>query len=193
MTLRRLSISQEEIDGIMRQELEYTFYAKLKNPDQLKDAIVIEKHEQWNIPLDTEEPVRQRLRLIDDRRYTTAVKVKVPGVLGFKEVEDDISKDLFNALKLTGVKGYIKVRHIFKTKGGLKWEIDQFMDQTGNPHPWVKIDLEVKSENDQIPDLPIDVEELIIDNSPKQTAKEIAFVDSLWEKEWLRLDRNLKD
>lgn len=186
---KRVIISQEAIDGIMRRELEYTFYAKLSSHDVLQKALEVEEHEQWNMPLETEAPVRMRLRLINNRRYTMATKVKQSGVKGFMETEIDVSKDFFESCKLAAIEGYKKTRYKFAAENGLQWEVDVFLDNTGKPHPWVKIDLEVNKETDKIPELPFPVQELIINNSPNQTAKEIALVDNLWDKEWFRIDR----
>lgn len=187
----RAAVSMEDIiDGITRRELEYTFYAKIIDMSELEKAQEKEKHEQWNVPLDTDENVRLRIRLIDDRRYTMTTKVYQKGVPGADETPIDISEGVFKALRQAGKDGYIKTRYTFNIPNSqLKWEVDVFLDAMGKPHPWVKIDLEVEKESDQIPEFPIKLSEVILDNGPKQTVREIAFVQSLWEKHWFQIDR----
>lgn len=188
-TLRHVLSLESVINGKLQRELEYTLYAKLKDMSQLERAFEKEEHEQWSLPLDTDKPVKLRLRLINGRRYTMAAKLKTPGVLGCDEVEDDISPDTFKVLRIGATAGYKKTRYNFKIPNSeLKWEIDVFLDQNGSPHPWVKIDLEVNTPDDEVPDLPVDIESLIVDNGPKQTMEEIRFVRNLWDREWSRLD-----
>ncbi len=188
--MSRLRIALEGvINGKAARELEYTFYGKVANFEQLQEAVEVEEHEQWTLPLDTEQPIRTRLRLINNRRPTITTKLKRPGVLGFEEVNSDISNDLYQHLKIAAIDGYKKTRYNFPVHGTpLKWEIDVFLDRSGNPHPWVKIDFEVNDPKDRIPDLPIDITEIIIDGGPKQTLEEKRFVRLLWESEWQRID-----
>lgn len=190
-SLREIVSMEDIIDGKTRRELEYTFYAKVKNMADLEKAQTKEKHEQWNIPLDTDSNVRLRIRLIDDRRHTMTTKVFSTGMAGAMETPVDISKDSFNALRMAGKDGYIKTRYTFTIpNSSLVWEVDVFLDAMGKPHPWVKIDLEVQNEKDPVPEFPIALEEVIMNNSNTQTAKEIAFVESLWQKHWFQIDRN---
>lgn len=188
--LRRSLSFEAHIDGKVKRELEYTFYVKLSNLDQLKDAYHVEEHEQWKIPLDTEANVRARIRLIDNRRPTMTTKLYVEGTPGALEVDCDISMDLFKHLRLTGKDGYKKTRYCFKIPNSDRiWEIDVFISSAGAPHPWVKIDYEVDPNNKtSIPDLPIDFDEAILDGGPKQTMEQKRFVRKLWSEEWLKLD-----
>ena len=187
---KRLRIALEgAINGKAARELEYTFYGKLSNFDQLEQAVEVEEHEQWRLPLETEQPIKARLRLINGRRYTLTTKVARPGQLGVEEVNSDVTQDMFNHLKMAAVDGYKKSRYSFPIAGtSLKLEIDVFMDRSGNKHPWVKLDLEVASPDQRLPDLPIDFTELIVENGPKQTLEEKRFVRKLWDTEWQRLD-----
>lgn len=192
MSASRVAISLEEvIDGITRRELEYTFYAKVIDMAELETAPAKEEHEQWKVPLSVDGNVSLRLRLIDKRRYTMTTKEWIKGQLGCQETPVDVSKDFFNAMRKAAKDGYIKTRYTFNIPNSpLKWEVDVFLDNMGRPHPWVKIDLEVNSEHDKIPELPIKVSEIIVNNGPNQTAAQIAFVESLWSKHWFQIDRN---
>lgn len=188
----RLAASLEGlINGKACRELEYTFYARIVNMRDLDNAIEKEEHEQWKLPLENDRSghIRARLRLINNRRPTMATKVYRPGVLGAEEVESDISMDMFTHLRLAAEDGYKKTRYNYPIPGtNRKWEVDVFMGRDGNPHPWVKIDLEVETPNDPIPELPIEVTDLIVQNGPKYGVEERRFVRSLWETEWQKLD-----
>jgi CYTH domain-containing protein len=188
----RAAVSMEDIiDGKSHRELEYTFYAKVMDMQELEKAVKKEKHEQWNIPIETDKPVRQRIRLVDDRRHTLTMKVFSPGRAGADETTIDVSEHCFNALRMAGKDGYIKTRYVFPIpNSSLIWEIDVFLDNMGKPHPWVKIDLEIQNEGETIPEFPIRLEEVILDNGPKQSVREIAFVESLWKKHWFQIDRH---
>lgn len=186
----RVALSLEGmIDGKAYQELEYTFFGKIKDFAQLERAQSSETHEQWQIPLDTDQPVKARIRLIDGKRPTLTTKVRKDGEHGAIEVDSDISMDLFKSLRLAAINGYKKTRYNFPVKGtDRKWEIDVFIGQNGEPHPWVKIDYEVGELSERIPKLPIDFEEIIVEGGKDQTMEEKRFVRHLWESEWSRLD-----
>ena len=181
------------IDGKKSRELEYTIYAKLKDMSQLTKAPEKEEHEQWQLPLKVEGPVRARLRLINGRRYTMTTKAKRDGVAGWEEVDSDIPEDLFNHLKEMCINGYKKTRYSFPIAGtNHKWEIDVFMDSSGKPHPWVKIDLEVDSPTDPIPDFHLEIEKCIIENHKSTTPDEERFVKKLWDDEWVKIEGNIR-
>lgn len=186
----RLALSLEGmIDGKAYQELEYTFYGKIKDFAQLERAQSSETHEQWQLPLDTEQPVKARIRLIDGKRPTLTTKVRHEGSHGAMEVDSDISPDLFRSLRMAAINGYKKTRYNFPVKGAdRKWEIDVFLSASGEPHPWVKIDYEVGELGERIPKLPIDFEEIIVEGGKDQTMEERRFVRHLWDSEWSKLD-----
>lgn len=187
--LLKRTLALEDYDGIAHTEKEWTLYGKVKDFEQLAGAHVKEEHEQWKLPLDTDKPIRARLRLIDGRRFTMTTKEHVVGQLGAIEVDSDISRDMFYALLKAGVDGYKKTRYEFHIPGtNRKWEIDVFLDRFGNPHPWVKIDYEFDDPHEKLPELPIDFSEMIVEGGPKQTLAERRFVQSLWESEWSKLD-----
>lgn len=186
--LRSIMVSMEAIDGVTTDELEYTFYGKVKDLNQLSEAKATEEHEQWQLPLEGGK-VRARLRLINNIRPTICTKVKKESAPGYRETECDISMDLFNALKLAAVDGYKKIRYDFPIPNtNRKWEVDVFFNQSGEKSYWVKIDLEVNSPDDSIPKLPIEFTEIITNQSSQLTAEENAFIDKLWNSEWVKLD-----
>lgn len=190
MSKKRHVLSFESLaNGKLNKEMEYTFYVKLKDLSQLDTAHVIEEHEQWRIPIDTESSFRMRIRKINGRIYTMATKLKRKGMAGFEEVEATISQDQYEHFLNVANDGYKKTRYCFQIPGTeLKWEVDVFLDRVGGKHPWAKVDLEVNDPHMKMPDFPLDYEEFILDNGPDQTMEEMRFVRSLWDSEWSRLD-----
>mgnify|MGYP003593618494 CR=1 FL=1 len=180
----------EDFNGEKHIEREYTAYARVEDFSWIDEAPEHEQHEQWEIPYSTNTTVRGRLRLINNRRYTEAVKEKLRGEEGSYEVEFDISRDAFEMKKKACVNGYSKDRYNFPIAGSnQKWEIDVFKSQSGGRSEWVKIDLEYDSKADAVPDFPFPVKEVIIvDQDSSVEAKEI--VNSLWESEWLKLEHS---
>ena len=173
-------------DGQKRQELEYTFYGKLDDFSILESDIVSgkEEQEQYHIPLDHDN-IGMRLRRINITNYVMTVKAKREGVKGKEEVEQDISEDTYNLLRETATAGYRKTRYIIPVEGtDLKWEVDVFTDMVEQRHPWVKLDLEVSSPDEQLPDLPFPMSEKIVAQGDRKTEEEQAFLDGLWVKDW---------
>lgn len=177
-------------DGQKRRELEYTFYGKLDDFSLLEAAAKKEDQEQWNIPLESEN-VYMRLRRIGAAQYVQTVKIRREGVKGKDEVESEISEDMYNALKETATSGYRKTRYYFEVEGSdLVWEIDVFEDLAGQKHPWIKLDLEVPTEETQLPDLPFAMNEKIVAQGDHKSDEENAFLDKLWNTEWnIKLDK----
>lgn len=183
------SLKMEDINGEKHIEREYTAYVEVPNFNWIDDAPQMELHEQWNIGL-KDDSVRQRIRLINKRRYTMAVKQPLRGEAGYYECEQDISADMFELLKLGGEQGFLKERFNFPIDGtNLKWEVDVFKSRAGGRHPWVKVDLEYHSINDPIPDFPFPIKgyPIIIDADSSPEVK--AAVKQLWDEEWLPLDK----
>jgi hypothetical protein len=178
---------ESEVIGKLNKEIEYTIYAELKDMSQLEKAPVMELHEQWRLPIDTEAPVKLRMRLINNRRFTVTAKKSIQGAEGYYEITTDVPEDMFSILKLAAVDGYKKTRYVFPVTGSdRKWEVDVFMDKSGKPHNWVKIDLEVQSMDEAIPPFELTVGKFIIEG--KTTPEEDKFINRLWNDEWLKIE-----
>ena len=183
-------LKMEDIDGEKHIEREYTAYALVPDFNWTDAAAETELHEQWKIAYAEGSPITGRLRLINNRRYTEAVKQPLITEDGSYECEFDISRDAFEMKKKACKDGYLKERFNFPVEGTpYKWEIDVFKSRSGGRHPWVKIDLEYGTKMDAIPEFPFEVKELIvIDRDSSTEAREM--INSLWENEWLKLDTN---
>lgn len=187
--LREVISTEGHIDGKLAKEIEYTFYGKVADMQQLSRAVSKEEHEQWLIPVDTDLDSKLRIRCINNMRWIACTKVKREGMVGWEEVECDISQDMYNHLREMGVGGMKKTRYIFKIEGTTNvWEMDVFKDSFGHDHPWVKLDLEVSKEGEEIPGLPVDFAEFIAAQPQQQSDHEKNFIEKLWKAEWTSLD-----
>lgn len=171
------------------EELEYTIYAELEDINCLNGAFKVEQQEQWRIPLDTESGLRTRIRAIDGRDWHLTLKQYSDEYAGCKENTMVITKEFFNMLKVAGCDGYQKTRYMFRCEGSdLVWEVDVFKSSTtGKPHMWVKLDLEVKSLDDEIPKPPFKVRNFVIERDGLKLSEKVR-ISNLWNKEWARLD-----
>ena len=179
------------VDGKRTRELEYTIYGKLADLSQLSSAIHKEEHEQWLLPVETEADAKVRIRAINNMRWVLTTKLKYEGKQGCEEVECDISKDMFDDLKLLSTGGMKKMRYVFKAdQSDLVWEVDVFKGADGKDHPWVKFDLEVADASVKIPPLPMDVikDTLIARQGDAKTPEDSAQIKRLWSEEWVSLD-----
>lgn len=177
--------------GARNRELEYTFYGQVKDLKQLEaNSFKKEKQEQWLVPIETDKKGKMRIRRIDDKRCIATTKFKRSGMKGSEEVEQDIPNEMFEHLKEMGTGGYIKTRYFIKAEeSNLIWEIDVFKNSLGQDHDWVKVDLEVPTEETPIPkQLPVEFLQFITHQPNEQTAEERAQIDTLWSKEWVSMD-----
>lgn len=186
------NVSLESLmSGTVEREIEFTMYVELSDLEELKKrAIRTERHEQWTMPLvKGDVDGKLRLRLIDNSRPTMCTKIKRPSMVGCDEVEMDISMDMFNSLREMAVDGYIKTRYTIPSNiRELLWEVDVFLSNGGAPHPWVKVDLEVKSMNDPIPMFPLSHNRVIYADD-ELSYSDRAKVKDLWEREWQKMDK----
>jgi CYTH domain-containing protein len=187
--LQKLGFSTENYDGKLQQELEFTIYAKVSNLRQIETlAVRQERHEQWDLPIDKPTALdgRVRLRKIDDQQTTMTTKIRRKGNVAFEEVNLDISEAAFNHLREFCKRGFNKTRYDIPIPNtSLKWEVDVFFAQSGVPHNWVKIDLEVDDLNVRIPDLPFEVEDCFFADEPNLPADKRQLLDDLWNVEWV--------
>lgn len=176
-------------DGVLSKEIEFTFYAHVKDLSELESAPFKEKHEQWKLPIQSDGTKRLRIRRVDDRRATITTKISRTGMVGWEEIDEHIGIPLFDHLKEMSTSGYFKHRYTFPIIGTqLKWEIDVFQNQTGQPHPWVKVDLEVDNLDMKIPELPFEFDDFICENDDNMSSSDRRQIDMLWDTEWQRID-----
>lgn len=189
LRLRRLMVNLEELaegEGKVKQEIEYTFFARVDNFDWIDQSKFKELQEQAEIHIDKGDKGfgQIRVRAVDDEDYELCLKFKKPGELGKKEAELDASEDMFELMLLMAPHSLRKKRYCYPIEGtDLKWEVDVFEDLEGNPYDWVKIDLEVdiESKDMAIPDLPIPTVETIMNQPSQRTEAEYKKVGELFD------------
>lgn len=190
---------EQAVDGVARDEIEYVFYGRMVNPEELKNADEVERQEQWEIRVEKVDGNASggglRVRKTNDNEYTFTSKTYTPGKFGKKEVELVSTVDQFEQFKMMAPRGMSKTRYIFvipgtegtwkgdevKYGGSLFWEVDVFSKNDGSLESWVKIDLEVPSVSVQPPAFPIQLEETITNQYGKRTPEEEKFVSELYE------------
>ena len=182
---------ESAMSGKAEREIEYTIYVKLNDLNELKKkAVSKERQEQWLVPLNCEHREgKLRIRLIDDIRPTMATKLKREGLAGVVEVEQDITMDMFKALRELSTGGNIKTRYTIPTLNReLQWEVDVFLSPGGSESSWVKVDLEVKDPNEPLPPFPFDHGRFIVDMGDMSHSDKVQ-IKKLWETEWLSMDQ----
>ena len=164
-------LSKLENRGKAIREKEHTIFARIMNFSQLKNANRGEIQEQYIIPVEqTDENVGKgsiRVRKITARngrsRYELTTKNKM-GEGDNIEVTVPTTKENFIQFKVLSTVSMLKHRYTFNIKGtDKKWEIDAVPDGNGSYCPWVRCEIEVDDlESKDIPELPLEVEELIL-------------------------------
>lgn len=188
---------EERADGQADKEIEYTIYAKLSNPALLEAAKSMEIQEQWEIKIaKTGEnagkgSIRVRKTCVEGGDPVFVRTTKIP----YNDQNDKIeiplpsNKDEFTAFKFFAPAGMLKHRYHFPILGTeLVWEVDAYPKGDGTYHEWVKIDLEVKERLDQLPELPIKLDEVILPKelyTGDQEARE-KLVTEIYEKCFIR-------
>lgn len=173
----------QSILGDPIRELELTFYAKLKSFKGFELALSQEQHEQWELKFDSRD-LRGRLRLVNKERHELTTKRNPGDNLGDIEVTNIITPALYTEMLHIAPVGYAKTRYTFPTEHDeLQWEVDVFKDRMGQDCLWVKIDLELKSMDDKIPELPLEVEKVIL-KTKQMSMEDKDQIEELWGKTW---------
>lgn len=177
-----IKLSMEELtDGVVRNEIERVIYVKISDFEQLKNAESKEYQEQWTIKSNLENTtgtLRVRKSTIDDKTtYVQTSKVKY-GMGQNKEVSMDVTDGMFDIFKMICPSGMIKDRFKYPV-GNRCFEVDVFIKDDGSYHEWGKIDFEVESMEESVPELPIKVDQVIMDNTENPEEKEM--IKNLYE------------
>lgn len=171
-------------------ERELTFYVKLSDLTVLDNLTAI-KQVQWKLDLKGAHPeARFRAREEDGKVHSICCKIPHRSGEGMVEAETIVNKEFWDFVtKFFGNHGYKKTRYIYPIpETDLKFEIDVFLSESGQPHPYVKVDLEYPKDLQSIPNFPFPVDEDTAIDGGDMTKEEEQFVDDLWENQWSRLD-----
>lgn len=168
----RASVALEEAsDGKVITEIEHVIYGKISDFDQLKEAASMESQEQWEVRIPQTEKnagkgsIRCRKTTIagGDPDYVLTTKIPTNKDGDKLELPLPSNEENFLQFKFLADQGMIKNRYHFPIVGTkLVWEVDVFPKPEGGYHEWCKIDLEVTDRDAIIPELPIQLDEIIL-------------------------------
>lgn len=171
-------------------EDEIRIFAKVLNFEQFKKALSSAKIEQWQIILpplqEVEDSPKTRIRVrkiqSKDKRteYNVTIKTKRKKE-GDYESNSFITEGFFKQFALIAPEGQFKQRYTYDAGNNLTWEIDVYPDGNGGYYPWVVCELEHGESLNEIPSLPIDVEETILPDA-QETDEGKEKVDNLYQK-----------
>lgn len=180
------SVEAAAADGNAKVELEYVYFGKIVDFAQLDKADKKQEQEQWEIRVNGPHRGNVRVRCIDGDKYVLCSKIFQDGQMGKMEVEVPASKDFFEHMKKIATGGMRKTRYIFNIPDSkFFWEVDVYYTADGEQEPWCKIDLEVDSEDYEIPPLPIELTDLITSQYGKRTPEEDAQVNELMKTKFI--------
>lgn len=189
MLLGEPEVSQEA-GGDKIEELEYIFFLKVRDFEQLSTAKEMEHQEQWSIlfvkhGIETSVRVRRTVKN-GVETFILATKINVEGVKGKWELEQKVEREHFDKIKSMAESGMVKDRYFFPIEGSdLVWEIDVFKDHEGNQIPWVKVDLEVPAALDRIPAFPVQFTDSVVKQPKQRDEKEANFVSRLFRDHYV--------
>lgn len=197
---RALAI-EENSTGKANKEIEYVFYGKIINFTDLNKASSKEHHSQWEVRIPETNlnagkgTIRVRKTIpnitdVDKTEYVHTTKVSTKDKLKRIEVSIPTTVDNFNQMLILSERGLVKDRYFFPVKGtDLVFEFDVFYSPgaivgSGKYIEWCKIDIEVNDSQTIIPELPIDVSDLIIAQEGNRTIEEDNLINSLYANEF---------
>lgn len=192
----------EVTDGTRQHEIEYVFYGLLSNPAILDAATEVEDQEQWEIKIPKTDgnatSGRQRIRKImkvtgssiaTTPTYELTTKIKLeqvdPSGQNSPNVETEISLEaspaLFEVYERLAECGMHKRRYTVPIPNtNLHWQIDRFYQADGTLSQWCKIDIEVTTRSQKIPQEIPGFDHLIVNQKGFQTQEEQAQIQELY-------------
>lgn len=178
--------SQEPIE-----ELEYIFFLKLEDFEQLKKAKSKESQEQWSVLFREERElletsVRVRRSVVDaSETFTLTSKINIAGIDGKWELEQNVDRFHFDEMKRVAKEGLSKERHFFPVDGtSLVWEVDVFYDSNGDPVEWVKLDLEVPQRLERLPEFPLEHTDSMVTQFEERSEDQHQWVRDLFDRHY---------
>ena len=209
--LRNFLVCEEVSDGATIEEYEHELYARIVSVQELLKASSKEHQSQWEIRVPKTElnagkgSVRVRMTIpnvtdTDNIEYVINTKTSIennPNIIGKLETPVKTTKENFDQFRAMCEIGMLKDRYFFPIPDtDLVWEIDMFYLPGAavgahQYHEWIKIDLEVRDMSAPLPQLPIQVTDLIINQKGKRTPEEEAKISALYEHEFITMNQLL--
>lgn len=196
--LRKALALEEEATGVLNNEQEIVFYARLSDFVELNRASVKEFQYQWEVKVAKTDKnaskgtirVRKTIpNITGDAPPEYVLTTKTPNDVGDgrHEVAIPTTEDNFQQFMMIAERGQMKDRYNFPIGGtNIIFEVDMFYlpgaeRGSGKYHPWCKIDIENVTSIDQVPELPFKVEELIKSQTGSRTPEEETKVNFLYD------------
>lgn len=172
-------------------EREHVFYGRLVDPDELEKADSREHQEQWSLYINQDGVGYDgtiRIRVVDQRQYILTMKTSVKKSYDKIETEYELPPKLgavlLDQFKRLSPRGLSKTRYCFRVPASdLVWEVDVFEGPNGKPAEWVKLDLEVKDRQAEIPPFPIRLRGTCT-LDPANNKDDEARATQLYERDW---------
>ena len=199
----RLGLEDDNVVGRKDQENEYVYYARVDNPEQVKQLGTSVTQDQWQIKIPRTDKnrsggsIRVR-RIIEDgqERFVRTIKLSGPqGTDGLQKAQElTMPSNLaeFECFRDLAESGMHKDRVTIPTgQPGLTWEVDLFIMADGSYAPWCKIDLEVGSEMTSLPEIPPVFHEVIRETGPAMDQETRKVVTSLYDQYFTQRSHSL--
>ena len=173
------------------REKECVTYIRIMNFKQLGKAKHREEQLQWQVSIPktdlnaSEGTIRVRKTTTKDGKVSYDLTLKNKGKDGSKlETTLPCTEEAFTQLAFLAENGMDKHRYCFPIEGtDMCWEIDVYPDGKAGYYTWGRAELEVKGDIDKLPELPIEVEEVI---TPEEAQQDDSKVRQLFETYFLK-------
>ena len=181
MNIRRILLNQmdlqdDQLDGQMRTEIEYSLYARIDDFEVLSEASSKIRIEQATFYTEDKGKgsIVARSRKVVDMDVTNTEGEQTAGevhyILTFKtqetretaqpvraEIDTAGSKDIHALFMRKCAKPLIKDRFNFPAKNELVWNVDVFIKKDGSYSQWARVEIEVPNKDVPMPAFPFSV------------------------------------
>lgn len=184
----------DPVESVTVREKEYVVYIRIMNFKQLGKAKHREEQLQWQVKIPktdlnaSEGSIRVRKTTTIDGKVSYDLTLKNKGKDGSKlETTLPCTEEAFTQLAFLAENGMDKHRYCFPIEGtDMCWEIDVYPDGKAGYFTWARAELEVKGDIDKLPELPIEVEEVI---TPEEAQQDDSKVQQLFETYFLKKNK----
>lgn len=170
----------------------YIIYAKLRDQIQLADATRLENREFYYLPMN--EKIQSNEIIIVDKMgvyFEMITRTIRRDGLSYIDTRTEINKETYVAMRDMSEYGYKCKYYEFPIPDTPeKWEVTQFIDVSGHPHPWVRIEYYQDNPDKPVPQLPFGILDCLVEGDSQNTPAQRAYIDRLWANEWTRIDKS---
>lgn len=179
-----------QVDGNTRSGWTFTWYARLSTFDSLSAADVSEVREKRCVVTKTSEDgkvITQFINKVNEYGYYLETRLEYPNSQAVEHINVPLTEASYNHLALIADFAYpFERKRMPAAENGLFYEVDVFLTNGGDKHPWVKVTLFTHDLSLEIPKIPFECAEYIIDIPGQVSTKDKAFIGKLWEFQYFR-------